>query len=102
MKLQLGKYIYESNVTRAWVGPTLVLHYRPVMGSTPIATQNFSRSHARVTLLLYSGKCRSNSPQISRLLVIFQNRDLIHTARQFCDFQRLLFLFRQSSMAEPV
>ena len=26
----------------------------------------------------------------------------IHTARQFCDFQCLVFLFRQSSMVEPV
>ena len=45
------------------------------MDSNPIGTQIFSSSHARV--LSYSGTCRSNSPQISRLLVIFQNRDLI-------------------------
>ena len=30
------------------------------------------------------------------------NHSKIHTARQFCDFQCLLFLFWQSSMAEPV
>ena len=50
---------------------------------------------------------RSNSSQFSRLL-IFQNfnhglnHSKIHTARQFCDFQCLLFLFRQSSMVKPV
>ena len=56
---------------------TLPPGVRKVMGSNPIGTQIFSRIHARVTLLSYSGTCRSNSPQISRLLVIFQNRDLI-------------------------
>ena len=30
------------------------------------------------------------------------NHSKIHTARQFCDFQCLLFLFRQSSMVKPV
>ena len=71
---------------------------RKAMGSNPIGTQIFSRSHARVTLLLYSGTCRSNSPQISRMLVIFQNRDLIIAwiIRKFIQPVRILWLSASS------
>ena len=53
-------------------------------------------------ILINSGRC-SNSPQFSRLLSFKTfnhglNHWKIHTARQFCDFQSPLFLFRQSSM----